>query len=284
MSDEKTLLRENIKNFRQLLNEDTGESAIEQAIKNRDILHIYYGGEDTHRKGYRTIEPYVMGNIRKKEGKAGDMAVRAWQQAGASDTFKNPIGRWAKNPPRLGHEFFQDPNIQPGWRLFKIKDISYVLPTGKKFLDKKGARPMYKNGLDDGLVNIRAFAKLPTQAGDTDVSGQGSLDEPNVERQKVSMFDPQSDRFKGVVNQEELELMNNLVALYEKVKVFDKSAPRYYDLTFKDDIYRAVKSNSRDRYKYTDNEVLGNLDDIYREYEAKHPEDMKEISNAIKRM
>jgi hypothetical protein len=259
-----------------------------KAIKNRDILYIYYAGDDTHRKGFRTIEPYTLGYIKKtsKDGKVkrGDLAIRAWQQAGASDTFKNPVGRWAKNPPRLGHEFFQDPNIQPGWRLFKIKDITSIYPTGKKFLEKKGTRPMYKNGIDAGLIGVLAHAETPMMAGKREKLGIGSLDEPNIDKQKISAFDAQSDKWKTVTNQEELELMNNLVALYEKVKTFDKSAPRYYDLTLKDDIYRAIKYNSRDRYKYTPDEVIGNLDDIYNDYKSKYPEDMKEIENALKNL
>lgn len=288
MSDEKTLLFENIKNFRQLLNEDAGQSAIERAINNREVIQIYYAGDDTYRKGFRTIEPYVIGNIKKKDG-AGDVAVRAWQQAGASDTFKNPIGRWKKIPPRDGHEVWHGQDTpfgkkdMPGWRLFKVKDITYVLPTGKNFPAKnKGARPLYKNGIDDGLVNIKTYAKLPSNAGEKQVTGVGSLDEPNVKKQKLSVFDPQSKKWGMVTNQEELELMNNLVALYEKVKMFDKQAPRYYDLTYKDDMYRAVRRNSNDRKKYTPQEVLGNLDDLYKEYESLHPDDMKEISKAFR--
>jgi hypothetical protein len=280
--DEKTLIFENIGKFRQLLKEDVSQSDIESAINNREILYIYYAGDDTIRRGYRTIEPYVLGYIKRKDGN-GDLAVRAWQQAGASDTFKNPVGRWAKKPPRKNHEFFNDPNIQPGWRLFKLEGITYVLPTGKYFLQKKGPRPLYKGASDKGL-NVIAYAVPPSETGTKNIRGTDSIQEPDVSKQKLPVFDPNSSKWQNVTREEEMKLMANLVALWEKVKTFDKSAPRYYDVTFKDNIYRAIKYNSTDRYKYTNDQVVGNLNDLYNKFSETNPEEMRELTNRLKRI
>lgn len=281
MTNETTLIFENVKKIRQLLKEDVSQSKIEKAINNREILHIYYAGDDTVRRGFRTVEPYVLGTIKKKEG-SGDLALRAWQQAGASDTFKNPIGRWAKDPPREDHEYFKDPNVQPGWRLFKLKGITYALPTGKHFLEKKGPRPLYKGANDKGL-NVITYAEPKSAVGSTQVDGADSITKPDDVERKVSAFDTQKSVWKDVVNQDEAEMLQNLVALYEKVKTFDKDATRYYDLTFKDGIYRAVRNNSKDRFKYTDNEVVGNLEDLYNKYSESDFEDMNFFKNQLTR-
>ena len=79
------------------------------------------------------------------------------------------------------------------------------------------------------------------------------------------------------------ENKNFIVRFVEKVKTFDKDATRYYDLTFKDDVYRAVRNNSRDRYKYADNEVVGNLEDLYNKYSESDFEDMGFFKNQLTR-
>ncbi len=274
MANEKTLLRNNIKTFRQLINEQVDRFRIEKAINDQEILKIYYAGDDTWRRGFRTIEPHVLGFIERKNG-TGDLAVRAWQQAGASDTFKNPVGRWKKIPPRLGHEQFNDPNLQPGWRLFKIKDITYALPAGHFPAKGKGIRPMYKGDGDDGFAkgSIITFVKTEMPIGGQQVGGADSIERSDDFTQKLSAFDTQSDKWKIDASDEERNLIRNLIALVEKVKTLDKDAVGYYDLVRKDGQYDAVRRNSRKRYKYNDDEVVGNLLDLYNKYSESNFDD-----------
>lgn len=281
MTDEKTLIRDNVKKIRRLLKEATG-SDMADAIDNKDIIYIYYAGDDTIRRGFRTIEPHVLGQIKRNDGQ-GDLAVRAWEQAGASDTFKNPVGRWAKIPPRVGHEVFNDPNPQPGWRLFKLKGITYMLPTGKKFpKEGKPMRPMYKGASDQGFSSILTYAKEPSDVGSQEVDGSGSV-RPDDVKQKLSAFDTQSPKWKINASDEEGELIKNVVALFKKVKEFNKDAPKYYDVAKKDGRYNAVRTNSRKRYQYADNEIVGNLLDLYNKYSESDFEDVNFFANQINR-
>lgn len=282
MLDEKTLIRDNVNKIRRLLKEYASSGDIADAIDNKDILHIYYAGDDTIRRGFRTIEPHVLGYIKKNDGQ-GDLAVRAWEQAGASDTFKNPIGRWAKNPPRTNHEVFNDPNPQPGWRLFKVKDITYMLPTGKKFPAKgKGERPLYKGASDKGFASILTFAKMPSDVGSQKVDGTSSI-RPDDVQQKLSAFDTQAPKWQINADNEEGNLIKNVVALYDKVKNFNKDAPRYYDVAKKDGKYSAVRTNSRKRYQYTDDEIVGNLVDLYNKYTENSFEDVDFFNNQLRK-
>ncbi|GAG81155.1 unnamed protein product [marine sediment metagenome] len=132
-------------------------------------------------------------------------------------------------------------------------------------------------------MNVITYAQPPSAVGSTQVGGSDSIKEPDDVERKVSAFDPQTAKWQNVVNKEEGELLQNLVALYQKVKSFDKDATRYYDLTFKDDVYRAVRNNSRDRFKYTDNEVVGNLEDLYNKYSESDFEDMDFFKNQLTR-
>ena len=102
---EEHIIKKNIKTLR-VLNEHVNRYDIIDAIKNRDIIKIYYQGDNTVDRGYRTIEPHVLGRTitqtksEKSESNAGNMVVRAWQQAGASDTKHSRPEKWSPKPRR----------------------------------------------------------------------------------------------------------------------------------------------------------------------------------------
>lgn len=95
------------------LNEFVSRNTVADAIQNKDIVFIYYSGDETINRGYRTIEPYVLGT-----STAGNIVLRAWQQNGATDTGNAPTR--------------PNDNI-PGWRLFRLDGITSMAKTLRKF-------------------------------------------------------------------------------------------------------------------------------------------------------
>ncbi len=76
------------------------EKSLEQiinSVRNKNIVTIYYDGEDNGGKGLRVIEPFCFG-----VSKAGNSVIRAWEREGASFTAQ-------KGEQPL-----------PGWRLFRV--------------------------------------------------------------------------------------------------------------------------------------------------------------------
>ncbi len=95
------------------LNEFVSRNTIADAISGHDVCFIYYAGDETINRGYRTIEPYVLG-----VSTAGNLVLRAWQQGGATDTGNAP----------------KRPNDEiPGWRLFRVDGITSMSKTLRKF-------------------------------------------------------------------------------------------------------------------------------------------------------
>jgi predicted DNA-binding transcriptional regulator YafY len=94
-----------MKSIKQLLTEAANQRDVIDCIKNNKEAMIYYYGDKTIRRGWRRIEPYVLGI-----SKAGNLVVRAWQINGASDT---KLGRLSDPLTKI-----------PGWRLFRLDKIS----------------------------------------------------------------------------------------------------------------------------------------------------------------
>lgn len=112
------------------LNEWVSRDTVADAIKNKDVVFIYYSGDETINRGYRTIEPFVLG-----VSTAGNLVVRAYQQAGATDSG-NPAQR---------------PNDEiPGWRLFRLDGITSMSRTLRRF---ENPRPKY-NPQDKQMTQI----------------------------------------------------------------------------------------------------------------------------------
>jgi predicted DNA-binding transcriptional regulator YafY len=110
---------------------------VTNSIKNRNVVTIYYDGEEDGGKGLRTIEPYCVGT-----SKAGNQVLRAWDMEGASHTAKT-----GEQP-------------LPGWRLFRLDRIGNYSADPRQTFDS--ARPLY-NPDDKGMKGIKVCAKFETE-------------------------------------------------------------------------------------------------------------------------
>lgn len=186
MLNEAKIFFENLTHFRQLLNEGIGEGTIVDAINKHKIVHIYYAGDDTILKGYRTIKPYVLGHTVNKDAieKGVDyMLLRAWETAGNSDS--------KKRYPNEKNKY------QYGWRLFRVDKITSFLPTGEHFSteESKFPDPDHYNPNDSQMKNIIAAVKIVDDIPKMNVKG-------NVTQQQVqpsgdtSAFAGQKEKFQ----------------------------------------------------------------------------------------
>lgn len=117
-----------------LITEAASYQTVSDAIKGRQVLVIYYDGDEPGGKGMRVIEPVCLG-----ETKAGNMALRAWDYEGASHTAyigKQPL---------------------PGWRLFRLDKIISLTLAGYVFNEP---RPGYNFSGDKSLTKIYINAKF----------------------------------------------------------------------------------------------------------------------------
>jgi hypothetical protein len=183
MKNQKHIIDNNdvVRNVKKLrLTEWVSRDNVADAIKNKDVVFIYYAGDETVNKGYRTIEPFLLGRT-----KAGNLAVRAWQQNGATDR--------GNSPTRKNDEI-------PGWRLFRLDGITSLVKTLRKF-DTDPAylasnRPNY-NPNDKQMSEIYV-AVQPTQKGGENVSGNTSITKPDVVvSQQDGFFKNQADKFRN---------------------------------------------------------------------------------------
>lgn len=179
---EKTILTDNIRQIRQL-NEWVDRNTVANAIKNRDVVFIYYVGDQTINRGYRTIEPYVLGT-----SKAGNLVVRAWQQNGATDTGNAP----------------KRPNDEiPGFRLFRLDGITSMARTLKTFSTDpnymRTNRPNY-NPQDKQMTQIIAAVEVGNEQPQQQVSGNTSIEKPDTYKgmtNNTNWFKTQFDKFKN---------------------------------------------------------------------------------------
>jgi hypothetical protein len=116
--------------YKGLLTEAVKENSIINAIKSKRVIKIYYEGDESTGKGYRSIEIYCYGI-----STAGNQVIRAFQREGVSAT-------------KTGNADAFD-NI-PSWRLFRIDKISSFVNT---IQFHKGDRPKY-NPNDKGMGRI----------------------------------------------------------------------------------------------------------------------------------
>lgn len=107
---------------------------ISNSVRNKNLVTIYYDGEDNGGKGLRVIEPFCFGI-----SKAGNAVIRAWEREGASFTAQ-------KGEQPL-----------PGWRLFRVDRIgSYNIDPRTTFDEP---RPLY-NPRDKGMKDIKLCASF----------------------------------------------------------------------------------------------------------------------------
>jgi len=122
--------------IKQLILEKSFEQ-ISNSVRNKNLVTIYYDGEDNGGKGLRVIEPFCFG-----VSKAGNSVIRAWEREGASFTAQ-------KGEQPL-----------PGWRLFRVDRIgSYNVDPRDTFNEP---RPQY-NPNDKGMSRIKLCANFETE-------------------------------------------------------------------------------------------------------------------------
>lgn len=117
-----------IKSLSGLITEVAALDQVQDSIRDKKVIVIYYDGDDNGGKGYRTIEPVCLGYSKK-----GNLVLRAWEVEGKSHSrdFKgNPI---------------------PGWRLFRLDKIFTYKPTMHNFVDM---RPNYNPNGDKSMSRV----------------------------------------------------------------------------------------------------------------------------------
>lgn len=123
-----------LNSLKNLVTEVASLGAVQDSIKKRKIVVIYYDGNDNGGKGYRTIEPVCLGYSKK-----GNLVLRAWESEGSSWSAKNKG------------------NFLPGWRLFRLDKIFTYQPTMDNFVDMK---PNYNPNGDRSMERVLINAKF----------------------------------------------------------------------------------------------------------------------------
>lgn len=238
MVNEALLIKDNIKNLRQL-NEWVSRNDIVDAIENGDIIYIYYAGDKTVNRGFRTIEPFTLG-IHKS---TSNMVLRAYQQAGASDTKKTAT---------------RDADKIPNWRLFRLDGITSAMKTFKTFDRSQERLDRLKYNPDD-----KEMSKIIATINISDISDD-KRDDSN-DQNKKSFFDKQTRAFKSFSQpNQELNRKKEISDLYGLVKFNHKKDPLKYIVVDKgnDRIWYDKVENEKN---YKPEEVLGNLNTLYGE-------------------
>lgn len=250
MPNENKIIRDKVKDFR-LLTEWVSRNVIIDAINSRHVLYIYYSGDETINRGYRTIEPYALGTHKD----SGNLVLRAWQQAGATDTpYENPKNGGLLTPPK------------GGWRMFRLDGITSALDTMKEFA-KKGVRDNYrKDGQDKHMSTVIAAVVAGDDGLAVDLDGVSSFTDPDELKIKLSKFDPQAAKFKSFYdaaeNQKEV-MKRNIGDFYGIIKQ-RKENPSNFIVVNKDG--RLWYANKSQKNKYKPEEIVGDLNLLYRKY------------------
>jgi predicted DNA-binding transcriptional regulator YafY len=121
-------------NLKHIINEIASINDLQDSIKKKKLVIIYYDGKDNGGKGLRTIEPVCLGYSKK-----GNLVLRAWEREGASYSEKN------------------ENNILPGWRLFRLDKIFTLSPTMDNFYEM---RPNYNPNGDKSMTRVLVNAKF----------------------------------------------------------------------------------------------------------------------------
>lgn len=123
-----------INSLKSLISEAASLGDVQDSIKKKKVIVIYYDGNDNGGKGYRTIEPVCLGY-----SKRGNLVLRAWESEGSSWSAKNKG------------------NFLPGWRLFRLDKIFTYQPTMDNFVDM---RPNYNPNGDRSMERVLINAKF----------------------------------------------------------------------------------------------------------------------------
>lgn len=123
-----------LNNLKSILTEAASMADIQDSIKNKKVVIIYYDGDDNGGKGYRKIEPVCFG-----VSKRGNQVLRAWEIEGSSWSEKN------------------EGNYLPGWRFFRTDKIFTYKPTFDNFTE---VRPNYNPNGDKLMDRVFINAKF----------------------------------------------------------------------------------------------------------------------------
>jgi len=123
--------------FKSLLNEVASLNDIQDSIRKKIVVTVYYDGDEPGGKGYRRIEPVCVGY-----SKAGNLVIRAWDLDGASHTAS--IGE----------------KPLPGWRMFRTDKIFTYQPTTDNFTEM---RPGYNPNGDNSMERVILNAQFNTE-------------------------------------------------------------------------------------------------------------------------
>jgi hypothetical protein len=254
MLNEHKILFNNIKDFRHkvLITEAVGDDAIIKAIDNHQYIYIYYEGDKTNQKGYRTIRPYVLGTSR-----AGNKVIRAWQERGKSESYS--FGQRGAE-----HDYWTDDDnkIKPGWRMFRLDKIASVYPTGKKFNKSDGTvmiPPKYKEGSDADMTSIITYVSTKT--------------EPEFVPRDVSTR-PKEGRWKKFINAngENVKLTpEDVKNLYYNAKKIQKKAAGQFFVAV-DDEDNIYLIDFRNKNIFPKNAIIGDLAKLYNDIVKTTPE------------
>jgi predicted DNA-binding transcriptional regulator YafY len=120
--------------LRGLLLEIASLESVQDAVNRRQVVIIYYEGDEPGGRGLREIEPVAVGR-----STAGNLVMRAWDREGAS------------------HTAYKGEQPLPGWRLFKLDKIASLKPTGEVY---NTPRPNYNFNGDRSMASVISIAKF----------------------------------------------------------------------------------------------------------------------------
>jgi predicted DNA-binding transcriptional regulator YafY len=126
-----------LNNLKHIITEAAALGDVQDSIKKKNVMVIYYDGDDNGGKGYRTIEPVCLGY-----SKRGNLVLRAWEREGSSWSAQNKG------------------NVLPGWRLFRLDKIFTYKPTMDKFTE---VRPNYNPSGDKTMERVLINAKFDNE-------------------------------------------------------------------------------------------------------------------------
>ena len=114
--------------LKSLITEIAAIDDMQNGIKQKMVMIIYYNDKKPEGRGFRTIEPVCLGY-----SKAGNLVLRAWEREGAS------------------YSASKEGNILPGWRLFRVDKILTFKPTMDNFTEM---RPNYNPNGDKLMTRV----------------------------------------------------------------------------------------------------------------------------------
>ena len=120
--------------LRGLLLEIASLESVQDAVNRRQVVIIYYEGDEPGGRGLREVEPVAVGR-----STAGNLVMRAWDREGAS------------------HTAYKGEQPLPGWRLFKLDKIASLKPTGEVY---NTPRPNYNFKGDKSMASVITIAKF----------------------------------------------------------------------------------------------------------------------------